>query len=102
MGDIGKRIKDRRIELGMTQDELAGRVGYKSRSAIQKIECGVNELKQTQIASFAAALMTTPPYLMGWVKEKAPELSLEELSVLMAYREASSDIKEAVKRVLNI
>ena len=28
---VGKRIRDKRIELNMTQDELAKKVGYKSR-----------------------------------------------------------------------
>ena len=102
MGDVGRRVKERRIELNMTQEELACRVGYKSRSAIQKIEVGVNELKQKQIAAFAKALLTTPGFLMGWVEDKRPELSEEELRILLAYRDASEDTKGAVRRVLSI
>ena len=34
---IGQRIKERREELDITQDELAKRLGYKSRSSINKI-----------------------------------------------------------------
>lgn len=99
---VGGRIKDRRIELSMTQEELARRVGYKSRSAIQKIEVGTNELKQKQIAAFAKALLTTPGFLMGWVDDKRPELSGEELRILLAYRDASEDTRSAVRRVLDI
>ena len=36
--DIGERIKLRREELNLSQDELAKKVGYKSRSSINKIE----------------------------------------------------------------
>ena len=35
---IGERIKYRREQLEMSQDELARRLGYKSRSSINKIE----------------------------------------------------------------
>ncbi|WP_277408935.1 helix-turn-helix domain-containing protein [Lacrimispora xylanisolvens] len=36
--DIGQIIKQRREELGMSQEELANKAGYKSRSSINKIE----------------------------------------------------------------
>ena len=62
---IGERIKQRRIELDMSQDELAKKVGYKSRSSIQKIEAARN-LPTTKIEIMANALDTTPSYLMGW------------------------------------
>ena len=35
---VGDRIRARRTELGMTQEELAKKAGYKSRSSINKIE----------------------------------------------------------------
>lgn len=66
MLEVGKRIKQRREELGLTQDELATRTGYKSRSSINKIERGGNDLPQTKIVAFAQALRTTPSYLLGW------------------------------------
>ena len=61
------RIRSRREELGMTQDELAQKMGYKSRSTIQKIEKGENDIVQSNIMRIAEALNTTPEYLMGWV-----------------------------------
>ena len=66
MNDLGKRIRQRRIELGLTQEELAKRVGYTSRSSVNKIEIGKNLLTQPKIITFANALQTTPAYLMGW------------------------------------
>ncbi len=66
MLEVGKRIKKRREELGLTQDELAAQTGYKSRSSINKIERGGNDLPQTKIVAFARALRTTPSYLLGW------------------------------------
>lgn len=71
--EIGERIKYRRELLGMSQDELAKKVGYKSRSSINKIETDGRGLPQSKIVAFAKALETTPAYLMGW--EQAEEYS---------------------------
>jgi len=56
-----------REQLGMTQEELAHKVGYKTRSAINKIESGSRDINQSQIKLFADALQTTPAELMGWI-----------------------------------
>lgn len=63
---IGDRIKRRREELGLSQEELAKKVGYKSRSSVNKIEIDGRGLPQSKIVMFAKALETTPAYLMGW------------------------------------
>jgi len=64
--DLFKRIKARREELNMSQEDLAKLMGYKSRSSINKIELGENDIPQSKIKAFADALRTTPAYLMGW------------------------------------
>lgn len=66
MTKIGTNIKLRREELGISQDELAEKMGYKSRSTIAKIEKGVNDVVQSNIVKFADVLKTTPSRLMGW------------------------------------
>lgn len=63
---IGERIKARREELGLTQQELAEKLGYKSKSSINKIELNIQNLTQSKIKSIAVALETTPGYIMGW------------------------------------
>lgn len=84
--ELYKRIKQRREELGISQDELAKMLGYKSRSTIAKIEKGENDITQSKIAAFAKALQTTPSYLMGWEdddkKENTAEVDKEEIPVL--------------------
>ena len=62
---IGERIKRRREELKMTQDELAKKCGYKSRSSINKIELS-RDLPLKKVQLMATALETTPSDLMGW------------------------------------
>ncbi|MDB1979125.1 S24 family peptidase [[Clostridium] symbiosum] len=70
--EIGQIIKKRREKLGMSQEELAQKVGYKSRSSINKIEVDGRGLPQSKIAAIAKALDTTPAYLMGWDNNIAP------------------------------
>lgn len=73
-GKIGDRIKERREYLKMSQDDLAKKLGYKSRSSINKIERDASGLPQSKIVAIANALNTTPAYIMGWEADK-PETS---------------------------
>lgn len=75
MSTIGSRIRNRREELGLSQDELGKRLGYKSRSSINKIELDQRSLTQSKIKAIADALETTPSYIMGW---NEPDLKLDE------------------------
>ncbi len=68
---IGQRIKLKREELVMSQEDLALKIGYKSKSSINKIELGVQKLTQTKIKAIADALCTTTDYIMGWDEELA-------------------------------
>lgn len=70
MVDIGTRIKNKRIEKGLTQEELAKKMGYKNKSTINKIENGINDVSQKNIYKFAEVLNTSIAYLMGWEEEK--------------------------------
>lgn len=72
---VGDRIRERREELGMTQTDLAKRLGYKSRSTIAKIESNVNSLTMPMVVEFAKVLMVEPSYLMGWEDEEGVRTS---------------------------
>ena len=66
MAEIGKRIREKREAIGMTQEELASKLGYKNKSSIAKIETGANDIIQNKVVEFANVLDTTVAYLMGW------------------------------------
>ena len=67
--NTGDRIKQRRIELGLTADELAKKIG-KSRATIYRYENGDIENMPTPVLEpLARALETTPADLMGWTAE---------------------------------
>ena len=70
---IGQRIKSRREELGMSQEDLAHKIGYKSKSSINKIELDIQQLRQSKIKQIADALETTTDYIMGWSEKKNDE-----------------------------
>lgn len=75
MADIGKRIREKRESIGMTQEELAAKLGYKNKSSIAKIEIGANDIVQSKVVEFAKALGTTVAYLMGW-EESKPDIAI--------------------------
>lgn len=91
---IGERIKNRRIELGMTQQELAEKIGYKGKTAISKIEAGERDLRQGKIKPIAEALETTTEYIMGW--EETDHLDDLEQKIMEAYRSLPDSKKLAL------
>lgn len=74
MSTIYERIRARRIELGLTVEELAKKMGYKDKSSISKIENGKADIPQSKVIAFARALNTTTAYLMGI--DTAKEISI--------------------------
>lgn len=76
MKTVGDRIKERREQINMTQDELASKLGYKSRSSINKIEKESRGIPLDKIQDIAVILRTSPAYLMGWEEHK-DQVSLE-------------------------
>lgn len=68
---FGEKIYKIRTSKGLTQEELARAVGYKSRSTIAKIESGERSAPQPMIKALAKTLGTTTAYLMDG--EENPE-----------------------------
>ena len=66
MSTLGQRIRQRREELGLTQSELASRLGYKSKVSVSNAENDRDDMTTTRISKYADALETTEAYLMGW------------------------------------
>ena len=67
---IAERIRKRRIELDLSQEELANILGYKSRSSINKLEQGKADIPQSKIIPFSKALRCSPSYLLGLETEE--------------------------------
>lgn len=70
--EIGKRIKNRRISLGISVEDLAKKLG-KNRATVYRYESDyIENLPVTILAPLAEALKCSPSYLMGWTDDPTP------------------------------
>lgn len=67
---VGNNIRMRRKELGMSQMELASKMGYTNKSTISKIESGDNDISQSNLLKFATVLETTVGNLLKGTSQK--------------------------------
>ena len=106
MTDLYKNIKNRRIELRMTQTELAQKVGYADKGMISRVENGKVDLSQSQIIKFAEALEIDPGALMGWNEtltepgDRGEALNEYAKILFEHYQKASPEIQQAVDLLL--
>ena len=98
MAKIGENIRRKREELGLSQEELATRMGYKSKSTINKIELGINDIPQNKIAKFAEVLGTTPAVLMGWVDEQTEKKNDVLANIVLQLRK-DAELLEMVEKL---
>lgn len=62
---IGQNIKRLRELKGWSQETLARKMGYKSKSTINKIESNVNDVNQTTLNKFAEVFKCDPVEIIG-------------------------------------
>lgn len=71
------KIKNRRLELGLTLEEVAKAAGL-SAPTIQRYEKGnIKNVRKDKIKALADALKVDPSYLMGWEEDKEWKQSFE-------------------------
>ena len=94
---FGKRLRSRREELHITQEELGNKLGY-SKSFISKVEKGEHEIPQSKVVLAATALRTTKEYLMGWILDPNVQIQLDnsERMLINYYRSMNSDGKSVL------
>ena len=73
---LGEKVKLRREELNLSQEELAEKMNYKSKTSIHKIEVGITDLPLSKVKELAAVLKTTSAYLMEWEDKKEEKSNL--------------------------
>lgn len=103
--NIGKRIKERRKELGMSADKLAKILG-KDRSTIFRYEKGdIENLPLDILQPIAKALNTTPSYLMGWEDKKSSpddKLTEGEKMLLDLFRQVPEEQQQLVLQMISV
>jgi len=96
---IGERIKKARIAKGLTQKELADKVGVQN-AAIYKYESGrVVNLKQDMIKKLSDALGVKPSYLIGIDEETGNSEKRRKLMAAVKYM--SDEQVEALLLLIN-
>lgn len=73
---LGKRVKELREQNHMSMDELAKKLGYKSRASIGRIENGETDLPVSKVRDLANIFAVRPAYLMGWDDRAKPDYYL--------------------------
>ena len=99
MSEVGKNIARRRKALGITQEELAKKMGYKSKSTINKIELGINDVVQSKVVKFAEVLETTPSVLMGWQEMQKKNSILTDLTIRMRTDDEFADLMKGISQL---
>lgn len=100
---VGDRIRNRRLSLEMTQDELAQKTGYKSRSSINKIESSRN-LPLSKVEKMAKALNCAPSLLMGWedTEDVTDDIVEEHIELISLYEKLKPDEKEHILETIRL
>lgn len=94
---IGQRIKQVREALGMTQAELARRMGYSARSTINRIENGSQAFPMKKLDKFAQVLDVTPAYLAGFTEADIPDGLNKELYLNYIHDSNNPDFLAAIE-----
>ena len=105
-----ENIKKNRLQLRMSQKELAKRTGYTDRSMITKIEKGRVDLPLSKIILFADVLQTTPIELMGLSDDDLMEentiyhsmdsFNPDEIRMLEVYHKSSPETQQIIRLLL--
>ena len=105
---VADRIKNKRLELNMTQKELSDKIGTKDRSSVSKIETKGDDISMKDIVRIAGALNVTPQYLLGWeddnistvvkkVPDKTIRIDLDNGISIIYDPSKENDVKTAIE-----
>lgn len=104
---VADRIRITREEKGLTQEQLALRMGYTGKSSVSKIEISGNDITLKKVSRVAEALGVTPSYLMGWEvdeeeaeNEAHRELVKRALDAYEKYKNATPEVQAAIDLLL--
>lgn len=95
-------LKTLRIDRGLTQEQLAEKLNI-TKQAVSHYERGTREPKNQEMYEAIADFFNVDMnYLIGHNTQTSLNISDDELRIINAYRQASDDIKNAVRAVLRI
>ena len=96
---FGDNLRNRRKELGLTQEEIGKRIGC-GKSTVNRYENGEINVPYDRILAAAKALETTPAYLMGWADDDpvdSESLKDDERILLKSYRSMTENDRDMMR-----
>lgn len=97
---IGDMIKERRLELGLTQSQLSQMTDIKS-TTISNYENNISSPSDDNIYRLMKALQCDANYLFEWDKQEDLQLSLPEKKIIKKYRVLDKHGRKMVDFTLN-
>lgn len=94
----GGKVRELREKRGMTQDELARKIGYSNKSAIAHIESGRSIPPLDKMLAIADALDCNADYLLEGLSLRADELT----RITQVAQEKKRIQEEAEEEVINL
>lgn len=103
---IGKRLKELRINSGLTQSEVAKNIGVAIQTIFKYENEIVTNIPSDKIEKLAKVFDTTPEYIMGWKSDNKSEnkpdnVELEE-DVIMYHRDGKTVRKKMTKEQIKM
>lgn len=98
---IGERIKERRLYLGLSADDVARQLN-KNRATIYRYESSyIEKLPTTVLEPLAKVLQTTPAYLMGWTDTETQKKN-DILSDIILRLRSDDNFMEVVQGIYDL
>lgn len=101
--NTNNKLKERRLELGLTLEEVGNIVGV-GKSTVRKWETGaIENMKRDKIALLAKALKVSPAFIMDWEKDFDIEIKPQKKGVripVLGYVAAGVPI-EAIEDIID-
>jgi transcriptional regulator with XRE-family HTH domain len=99
--DMAKRIKDLRLEKGLTLEQVGKIVGV-GKSTVRKWETGmIANMKRDKIASLSKALGVPPSYLLGYTDERTLQPTKEENELINLILQLTDEETEELSKFVD-
>lgn len=95
---VGKRIRQRRLVLALSQQEVAAGIGTKFQQ-LQKYETGMNRVSASRLCDLAKVLQVAPSFFFEGLETptEAEELqNHDEVRLLSCFRNSPADAQLAI------
>lgn len=101
---MAQRIKEKRLELGLTQEELAEKLGLQ-KSAVCKYEAGrVTNIKRATIQKMATLFDCSPSWLLGLKDEEHIDTAMtaaEDAAFFAKYQALPPEKKAIINQLVD-